>query len=93
MDPMSLMGFALIVGYIMMTMVFTFSMSFQVGMIIGAVGYVIYEMLKILYPFIQIGMSFIKLMKLFGMLFVVFVVYKIIRYLIPSGKKEKKKLR
>lgn len=93
MEPITLFSFALIVGYIILTIVFTFTMSFQIGLIMGAFGYVIYEIVKIFLPFIKMGMNFVKFIKILFMILVAYIIFTIVMAFIPKKKDEKKKLK
>jgi len=76
-----LLGFALIVGYVILTIAFTFTLSFHIGLLMGAVGYVIYEIIKFIYPYVKF---FKGIMKFFGFLFVLFIVITIFGYMSGS---------
>jgi hypothetical protein len=93
MEPVTLFSFALIVGYIILTIVFSFTMSFHAGLIMGAFGYIFYEAVKIFLPFLKMGMSFIKFLKLMFVLWIIYIIFMIIMSIIRSGKKDKKELK
>ena len=78
MTPSGILAFALIVGYFILTMVFSFTISFHIGLLIGAVSYIFYEILGFLWPFIRMGASFFRIMKIIIILCILFLIYKII---------------
>ena len=78
MTPSGIIAFALIVGYFILTMVFSFTISFHIGLLIGAVSYIFYEILGFLWPFIRMGASFFRIMKIIIILCILFLIYKII---------------
>lgn len=78
MTPSGILAFALIVGYFILTMVFSFTISFHIGLLIGAVSYIFYEILGFLWPFIRMGASFFRIMKIIIILYILFLIYKMI---------------
>ena len=78
MTPPGLLAFALIIGYFILTMVFSFTISFHIGLLIGAVSYIFYEILGFLWPFIRMGASFFRIMKIIIILYILFLIYKMI---------------
>jgi len=78
MTPPGILAFALIVGYFILTMVFSFTISFHIGLLIGAVSYIFYEILGFLWPFIRMGASFFRIMKIIIILYILFLIYKMI---------------
>ena len=88
MTPTGLLAFALIIGYFILTMVFSFTISFHIGLLIGAVSYIFYEILGFLWPFIRMGASFFRIMKIIIILYILFLIYKMI---FSSDNKKKRK--
>jgi|TARA_Y100000816_G_C26041052_1_gene545270 hypothetical protein len=73
-----ILGFALIVGYVILTIAFSFTLSFHIGLLMGAVGYVLYEILKFIYPYVKFFKGF---MKFLGFLFVLYIVIMIFGFM------------
>ena len=78
MTPSGILAFALIIGYFILTMIFSFTISFHIGLLIGAVSYIFYEILGFLWPFIRMGASFFRIMKIIIILYILFLIYKMI---------------
>jgi hypothetical protein len=90
MTPPGVLAFALIIGYFILTMIFSFTISFHIGLLIGAVSYIFYEILGFLWPFIRMGASFFRIMKIMIIIFILFLIFKM---LFSSGDKKRKERR
>jgi hypothetical protein len=88
MTPPGLLAFALIIGYFVLTMVFSFTISFHIGLLIGAVSYIFYEILAFLWPFIKMGATFFRIMKIIIIVYIVFLIFNLI---FPSDDKKKRR--
>ncbi len=94
-DPLTSLAFALIVGYIILTVSFAFSMSFQIGLLLGAIGFVFFEMFKFIFPFLKMGMNFIKFIRAMFMFMIFYFIFMIIYGIIKrqmSKTKDKRSL-
>jgi len=90
MTPPGLLAFALIIGYFILTMIFSFTISFHIGLLIGAVSYIFYEILGFVWPFIKMGASFFRIMKIMIIIFILFLIYNMI---FSSDDKKRKRRR